>query len=415
MNFKFVGWTLGLCCLFGEAAAIASEATSDIQSATNPFAENALDYSLDSPDAPMTDFAIASELPETSIQLAPIPADGSAELANIQDIGGIPATPEIIDLETSQPLTIDLTSTTQVPIEWQAWELDSTNYPLAQASDIEIEIEPAAEEDAETSHRNWTLNLTPYAFVPFNLSGDTSIAGVEAELDAGLGDILSALSFNISGQVEAWYKDRVGLLFNAYYVNLRPEADVELENLGPFGLTTVSVEARPDVQQLYFDLAVAYRFRLDNNPPAPTFNRRQKGDTRLDVMGGIRIQYLNQTIDLDISANNAIIGDLERANLNGSLGSDNTWVEPLIGARITHALSERVGLMLRGDVSGFGIGELSVTWRTFGGVDWVFAGNTSLLAGYGVYGIDYDTGSGRDQFGLDTIQHGPFVGFTFRI
>ncbi|MFM7449012.1 MAG: hypothetical protein ACKO24_10495 [Leptolyngbyaceae cyanobacterium] len=41
-----------------------------------------------------------------------------------------------------------------------------------------------------------------------------------------------------------------------------------------------------------------------------------------------------------------------------------------------------------------------------GGLDWMFSGNTSLGVGWCFAGISYETGSGRDAFGVNLNNNG---------
>lgn len=165
------------------------------------------------------------------------------------------------------------------------------------------------------------------------------------------------------------------------------------------------VEADLTYQQAIFDLGVGYRTKIGNKD-----NPQEKPDAFFDIIAGLRVQYLKQSLDIDIETENPN-DDLE---FDTDLGQDETWVEPLLSARIFYNISNKVGLGSRFDISGFGIDELSLTWRVNTGIDWMFAKNTSFKAGYSVFGIDYETGEGEDEFGLDQLQHGPFIAFTFR-
>ncbi|WP_036484079.1 hypothetical protein [Myxosarcina sp. GI1] len=303
---------------------------------------------------------------------------------------------------------------TKIPQAWKFNELNIyTNGNIKENFKLETESESklVTQEATEPKTRNWSFSFTPYFVVPLELSGDSSIAEVSADLDVGLGDIIGALDFALFGQFEAFYRDRLGFYFNGYYTNLSSDS---FETASGSGLSDlgISIEAKAENQQAYFDLGFTYRFDLDDNAPSLQI-RRQKGDTFLDLTGGMRIQYLNQTIDLDISGNDPLLESLgiDREN---RLGSDNTWVEPLLRTRFGYAFNEKLALFTAGEVSGFGIGDWSLSWRTSAGIDWIFAGDTSFIGGYTVSGFDYESGSGREQFGLDAIQHGPFFAFRFR-
>lgn len=68
-----------------------------------------------------------------------------------------------------------------------------------------------------------------------------------------------------------------------------------------------------------------------------------------------------------------------------------------------------------GDVGGFGIGDASdLTWNLVAGVTYQVSECMDLRAGYRTLDIDYNSGGGPDEFGLDTRFHGPILGMGIR-
>lgn len=60
------------------------------------------------------------------------------------------------------------------------------------------------------------------------------------------------------------------------------------------------------------------------------------------------------------------------------------------------------------------IGEgYNLTWNLLAGIDYKLKENMSLKAGYRILDIDYDSGSGNKEFGLDAQFRGPIIGLTF--
>ena len=69
--------------------------------------------------------------------------------------------------------------------------------------------------------------------------------------------------------------------------------------------------------------------------------------------------------------------------------------------------------MMRGDIGGFGIGSASdLTWNVLAGFDVKPFKNVSFKLGYRYMNIDYDYGSGADEFGIDGSMYGPWLGMT---
>jgi hypothetical protein len=93
------------------------------------------------------------------------------------------------------------------------------------------------------------------------------------------------------------------------------------------------------------------------------------------------------------------------------------WVDPIVGVRFRHRFSPTEEFSLRGDVGGFGIGT-KISWQVYGGYnrEFEFKGYkfTSMI-GYRALAINYSTGYGEQQKGVDAIFHGPVsaVGMRF--
>ncbi len=69
----------------------------------------------------------------------------------------------------------------------------------------------------------------------------------------------------------------------------------------------------------------------------------------------------------------------------------------------------------RADVSGFDIGSGSdLTWNFYAVGRYVVSQRFSFAAGYRILDIDYSSGSGANEFGMDVQMHGPYLGGTLR-
>jgi len=90
--------------------------------------------------------------------------------------------------------------------------------------------------------------------------------------------------------------------------------------------------------------------------------------------------------------------------------SRDFWA-PVIGGRLTYALSETWVLSLAGDAGGFGVGDAAdLSWGLTGIVGYRLDDRTTLAFGYRFYDIEF---SDRD-LDLDLQFHGPVVGLAFR-
>jgi len=91
---------------------------------------------------------------------------------------------------------------------------------------------------------------------------------------------------------------------------------------------------------------------------------------------------------------------------------DQTWVDPLVGARYIQPIGDAWRFVLRGDVGGFGVGS-EFSWQGIARVDWQCSENFALNVGYRYVDVDYEDGSGTDEFRYDVATSGPMVGLTF--
>jgi hypothetical protein len=89
--------------------------------------------------------------------------------------------------------------------------------------------------------------------------------------------------------------------------------------------------------------------------------------------------------------------------------TDETWVDPMVGAKFNVRLSDSWSLNSWGFIGGFGAGS-TFSWDLFGGVGYDFNETYSLVVGYRGLGVDYS----RDGYVYDVVQHGPIFGLKVR-
>jgi len=149
------------------------------------------------------------------------------------------------------------------------------------------------------------------------------------------------------------------------------------------------------------DLGGAYRFGDRNLPTAlQTANTEfDLGPFIFDAMAGLRLYSFNNELVLTGPRGNQFEFDQSR-----------TVLEPMIGGRARWNLSSNLAAIAGGSMSGFSLGDLTFSVAGYGGIDWLFSGNTSLTASYGFTYLDYSSGNS----GLDLFTHGPNVGVKFR-
>ncbi len=292
-------------------------------------------------------------------------------------------------------LTLE-TPETALPITRTAPESEADSHPfVAQTLDATGEIP-------------WRFSFEPYVYVPFGVNGDVTVGSIEVPINAGIDDIfdvaINTLNFVAFGRVEAWKGDW-GIVFDGAYANLGTGQTVEIPV--PFGLQLIGLPSQIDIDAAVgvsfsrFDLAGAYRFGNGNLPKAleTADTEFDLGPFLFDAIAGLRLQTF--TNDLVLTSN---LGD------EFDFSDSQTFLEPMLGGRARWNLSENFAVLAGGSISGFGIGDLTFSVDGYGGIDWLFSGDTSLLASYRFTYVDRSS----DSFGLNLFTHGPRVGVKFR-
>jgi hypothetical protein len=225
----------------------------------------------------------------------------------------------------------------------------------------------------------WKLSVEPFLMMT-SISGDASVGRVTgAPVDVAFEDILENLQFAAMLHAEAFHQSGWGVLFDNGYMDLG--ADIS----GPLGgVTDVGVK------QGVLELLAAKKFPLE------------KGS--FDLIGGLR--WWDNSVD--ITVNPAILPG------SANLSIDESWIDPVIGVRLTFPLTKPLKLVLRGDIGGFGVGS-DFSALAMAGVHYRFNDMLSLDLQYKALWVDYADGTQGTPgyFAYDTVTHGPLVGFIF--
>jgi opacity protein-like surface antigen len=244
-------------------------------------------------------------------------------------------------------------------------------------------------QDEPVGIEKWEVQFTPY-FWAAELSGDATLRGRTGPVEASFSDIMDNLDIALMGRAEAW-KGKWGLYFDVIYMDLGSD----------FSTPAAVVSTEMDVKMTTFDFGIGHR----------VWERRVGEESNqkllLDVLGGGRYINLDGEIDIRIG------GPLDGLGLGRKFGRREEWVEPVVGGRLRWDLSDKLAAAVRCDFGGFDIGEGSnLSWNLAAGVDYRLKENMSLKAGYRIFDLDYDSGSGSSEFGLDAQFRGPIVGLT---
>jgi len=235
----------------------------------------------------------------------------------------------------------------------------------------------------------WNIELTPY-FWAAELKGHATLRGRTGPVDASFSDILDKLDIAFMGRLEAW-QGKWGLFFDGLYMDLGAEFTT------PRGLVSTDI----DVKMTMLEFGLGYHLWETQ------VGKEVSQKLSFDLLGGGR--YINLDGEIDIKTN----GPLADIVSGRKFGRREEWVDPIVGGRLRWGLNEKLAAAVRFDFGGFDIGEGSnLTWNLLAGIDYKIKENMSLKAGYRIFDLDYDSGSGSNEFGIDAQFRGPIFGLT---
>lgn len=222
----------------------------------------------------------------------------------------------------------------------------------------------------------WSFRFAPYAWL-IAIDGDMGVGPFTAPVDISFSDTLDTLDMAYMFLAEAGY-GRWTLTADFVY------GDFSNDAVGPLGFTRIDYE----FTQWVLSTTVGYRVI-------------QTEGYAMDVFAGAR------TTDFDATATAFLPGPLN-AQIQRSPG--DTWTDPIIGIRGQADLNERFMLRYNADIGGFGVSS-DLVWQAFLGIGYRLTDNATVAIGYRGMGVDYTS----DAFSpIDTITHGPVLGFEFR-
>jgi hypothetical protein len=226
--------------------------------------------------------------------------------------------------------------------------------------------------------KKWNFLLEPYMMFP-NMKGTTGVGTLpDASLDVDAGDIFSHLKFGAMVCFEAW-NERWAFTTDLIYMKLGQ--DVKQSALINNGEVTV--------KQFAWELAALRKL-------LPWLE------------GGIGLRLNSLNVEADLVTNNIVGGGTTARNKSLT----QTWVDPIIIARIKSAAGNRFIYQFRGDIGGFGIGA-DLAWQIQAYAGYRFSRLFQLTGGFRVLSVDYNNGTGEDRFLYDIDTFGPVIRFGF--
>jgi hypothetical protein len=243
------------------------------------------------------------------------------------------------------------------------------------------------------SSDEWTFQAVVYVYLP-SVDGETTFpasgGGSGASVDAS--KILDNLNFAFMGSFEA-DKDPWGMYTDVIYLDIgdseSPSRDFRIGGTLPVG---VNASIHYDLKGWLWTLAGSWRA-----VSAPGYT--------LNLIGGVRLIDVDQTIDWQLSGN---IGSVALADRAGDRTTGVSNWDAIVGlkGRATFGEERRWFVPYYFDV---GAGESSLTWQAMAGVGYTFGWGDVMCAWRH---IDYDMKSGKS---IESINFdGPGVAVAFR-
>ncbi|MEP6390641.1 MAG: hypothetical protein ABJ056_12025 [Halioglobus sp.] len=228
----------------------------------------------------------------------------------------------------------------------------------------------------------WEFKLAPLFLWGISLDADATIGTETVPLDLSFeDDVIENMDTVFTFHFEAKNDDLI--LFAEYqYVKLDPSLSI-----GP-------VDADVEFENTAIELGAGWEF-----------SRSER--IGWEMLLGLR--YLDQDVDVDGTLNLP-----EPPNGPGALplavaGGDD-WYHPFLGLRGDYKFGSRWSLLGRGDY-GYSDSDNSLLNLSLM-FDYRFKQWGSAFIGWRYQDVNYDSGSGDDQYGFDGVQQGPLVGLT---
>jgi len=235
--------------------------------------------------------------------------------------------------------------------------------------------ETSAPKDSVTTWK-WQFLLEPYILFG-NMKGTIGIGNLpDAEVDEDASEIFKNLEFGAMLYFEVYSPKWA---FSSDLIYMRLGSDLEPK--------TVVTSGELELKQLGWEVAALRKiFPI--------------------LEAGIGLQLNSVKAELDINYNTAG-GPQVR---NGELSE--TWLDPMIIARLKLPLFKKLLVTVRPSIGGFGVGS-DLAWQLQANASYRFSTLFQLSLGYRVISMDYETGSDSDRFHYDLDTFGPVLRFGF--
>ncbi len=235
---------------------------------------------------------------------------------------------------------------------------------------------PLAHGEDSSGTKNWEFALAPLYLWAVNIDGEMTVKGQTQSLEFDFDEIFDKLEAAFTLHFEGLYKKKWGFLFDFSYINISDSFTTP----GP-GAANINL----DFEDIMVELGGIYRFY-------------EKGPHIFEGLGGARFTNLDAEID--------ITGGPPPTPQR--IDAKQEWWDPILGLRYKWQISEKWMLNLRADIgAGFVAGDTSdSTWNAVGFISFQPWKHVGFLGGYRALDVDYETGTGIEQFKYDMLMHG---------
>lgn len=237
----------------------------------------------------------------------------------------------------------------------------------------------------EPTKNNWTFLVEPYILFP-NMNGTVGLGELpNAEVDANTNNIFNNLKMGFMLNAEA-SNDKWTVGSDVLYMSLGEEKKLSRELINGEELT---VSGEITAKQTGWELM---------------------GLRRVTPWLELGLGGLINSINTEVKLTTPEIGG-ETTTRRKSI--TETWLDPMIIARIKSKAGEKFVYQFRGEFGGFGIGS-DFAWQIQAYAGYKFSKLFEVTGGYRVIGLDFKSGSGKDRFLYDVDTSGPMIRFGFR-
>ena len=244
------------------------------------------------------------------------------------------------------------------------------------------DVEPAAATPSDgaaaastASESDWHFTVSPYLWFPGVHGNIVGPNGGEFGFSASPGDLLSHFRIGLMGVVEPRYK-RIVMPLDIMWIRLG--SDRALPNTPGQGVANLHAT------EFFLSQKIGYRL-IDSEK------------VKIDALAGFRYWYFGESLSFTTNT----------LNFSGS----QSWVDPLVGGRITGILTPKVGVTVGGDVGGWGVGS-QIDYQAFGLLGYRIKPALALQAGYRYLYFDRRRASGAY---LDAATSGVLFGVSITL